>query len=155
MHSALAASPLPLVQMYAAGVFDRHPDLRVMLSRAGLSIATLLPRLEAAFSTLPLASRPRRGFLDVWQHNVYVRTEDVLDVASMRALLDKVPMDRVLFAANYPFDDGARAAMEELKDSGGVGREEWARIAAGNAEALFGLRGKGVASKGNFGRPLH
>lgn len=63
-------------------------------------------------------------------------------------------MDRVLYAATYPFDDEARAVMEELKEGGGVGKEEWWRIAASNAEALFALRGKGVSSKGNSGRAL-
>lgn len=73
-------------------------------------------------------------------------------------LLEKMPMDRVLYAANYPFEDRAKGLMEGLKESGVVGREEGGRIAAGNAGMLFGLKGTvaaAAAPKVDIGQALH
>jgi predicted TIM-barrel fold metal-dependent hydrolase len=145
-----SSSPVPILQLYAAGVFDRHPNLRLITSRSGLTIASLLPRIESLSTSLPPALRPRRSFLDVWQHNFYVTTEDVLDMASMKALLEQIPMDRVMYGANYPFEERGKALMAELKESGVVGREEWQGIASGNAEALFGLRGAVQRGKSSY-----
>lgn len=75
--------------------------------------------------------------MDVWQYNIYVTTADILNLASMRALLEQTPVDRLLFAGNYPWEERGRGFMEELKDSGIVGREEWEKIAWRNAENLF------------------
>ncbi|KAF2691314.1 hypothetical protein K458DRAFT_287414 [Lentithecium fluviatile CBS 122367] len=150
-NAARVSSPLPILQLYAAGVFDRHPNLRLIVSRSGLLIASLLPRIKSLFTTLPASQRPNRSFLDIWQHNFYISTEDVLDLGSMRALLEQIPMDRVMYGANYPFEEGGKALMAELKESGIVGREEWERIASGNAEALFGL-GTAKGGKSTMGR---
>lgn len=199
-HAAHTSSPLPILRLYAAGVFQRHPNLRLILSQSAHSIASALPRIESVFSTLP--TKTTRSFKDVWQHNLYVTTAD--DLASMRALLEHIPIDRVLYATNYPFEERGRGTyttmhihmlawpnlhllgtftsglpglagmllvsrfdhsegsrwmkssatnpfanrrlglMTELKESGLVGREEWERIAWGNAASLFGLKGDGA-----------
>ncbi|KAF2255674.1 amidohydrolase 2, partial [Trematosphaeria pertusa] len=139
-HAAHTSSPLPILRLYAAGVFQRHPNLRLILSQSAHSIASALPRIESVFSTLP--TKTTRSFKDVWQHNLYVTTAD--DLASMRALLEHIPIDRVLYATNYPFEERGRGLMTELKESGLVGREEWERIAWGNAASLFGLKGDGA-----------
>lgn len=152
-----AASPLLLLRLYISGVFDRHPNLRLILSQNGHSVASLLPRVESFLSTIPGAYRPHRRFLDVWQHNIYITTADTLDIASMRALLEQIPVDRVLFAANYPWEEKGKVLMNELRDSGIVGQEEWERIGWRNAEYLFGLgsdKGRpavGVKRRNSFG----
>jgi len=86
----------------------------------------------------------------VWQHNFYVTTEDVLDMASMKALLEQIPMDRVMYGANYPFEERGKVLMAELKESGVVGKKEWEGIASGNAEALFGLKGVGKRGRSSY-----
>lgn len=95
---------------------------------------------------IPPADKPKRSFLDVWQHNFYLTTSDVLDISTMRTLLEQTPIDRVLYASNYPLEDHrGKELMEELRESGFLTTEEWDRVAHGNAELLFGLKkGKGV-----------
>jgi predicted TIM-barrel fold metal-dependent hydrolase len=90
-------------------------------------------------SHIPTADKPKRDFLDVWQHNFYLTTADVLDMSSMRTLLEQIPIDRVLYASNYPLEERGKELMEELKESGFLTKEEWERLAWGNAELLFGL----------------
>lgn len=132
-------SPLPLLQLYLQGVFDRHPNLRLILAHPGL-LPSLLPRIETILLSVPVEDKPKRTFLNVWQNNIYLTTADVLDISTMRTLLEQIPMDRVLYASNYPLEERGREVMEELKNSGFLTTEEYERVAWKNAEFLFGLR---------------
>jgi predicted TIM-barrel fold metal-dependent hydrolase len=64
-------------------------------------------------------------------------------MSSMKTLLEQVPIDRVVYASNYPLEERGKELMEELKESGFLTSEEWERVAKGNAEALFRLKGSG------------
>ncbi|CAI6239738.1 unnamed protein product [Periconia digitata] len=147
LHAAHSSSPLPVVHLYATGVFDRHPNLRFVLSRTGITMCSLLPRIQALFTSfkdvqsLAHVFKPNRSFIDVWRHNFYIVAEDAMDNISMKALLTHMPVDRVLYGTGYPFEDKGRAVMSEMKDSGVLDQEEWEKVAWGNAERLFGLRG--------------
>jgi predicted TIM-barrel fold metal-dependent hydrolase len=103
--------------------------------------------VEQLLASISAAQRPVRKFIDVWQHNIYISTADVLDVAGMRALLEQIPVDRVLFAGNYPWEEKGVKLMNELRDSGVLEGEEWDRVAFKNAQTLFGLKGGGERAK--------
>jgi len=140
--------------LYLSGVFDRYPQLRLLVSQNGHSLPALRPRVEQLIGSIPVAQRPIRKFVDVWQHNIYISTADVLDVAGMRALLEQIPVDRVLFAGNYPWEERGVDLMNDLRDSGVLEGEEWERVAWKNAQALFGLRSGGEKGRkaGNMKR---
>lgn len=129
-----------ILRLYLKGVFDRHPHLRLVLAQPG-PLLSLLPRIDTILSSLPTADRPRRGFLDVWQQNFYLTTVDILDLSSMRTLLEQIPMDRVLYASNYPLEERGRALMTMLRESDFLTGVEWERLAWKNAEQLFKLKG--------------
>jgi predicted TIM-barrel fold metal-dependent hydrolase len=140
IYTAQASSPLPLLHLYLSCVFDRHPALRLILAHPG-ALPSLIPRIEMLLSTIPVADKPKRSFLDVWQHNIYLTTADAQDMSSLRALLERIPVDRVLYASNYPFEERGRELMEELRDSGFLTQVEWDRVAWANAETVFNLKG--------------
>jgi predicted TIM-barrel fold metal-dependent hydrolase len=146
-----ATTPLLLLRLYFSRTFDRHRNLRLILSQQGHQIPGLLPRINTLLSSLPSANRPSRTFLDIWQHNIYVTTADILDIASMKAMLDQIPIDRILFAGNYPWEENllrGKEFMGELKECGAIGKEEWERIVWRNAEVLFGLKSTAANERG-------
>lgn len=145
LHTCHSASPLPFLHIYLGGIFDRHPSLRLILCHPG-ALPSLLPCIEKLLSSIPEADKPKRSYLDVWQHNIYLSTADVQEMSSMRSLLELIPMDRVLYASNYPLEERGRTLMDELRESGFLTETEWERVAWENAEALFGLK-KCVESK--------
>ena len=67
-------------------------------------------------------------------------------MSSLRALLEQIPLDRVLYASNYPLEERGKELMEELRESGFLTKLEWERVAFRNAETLFNTRG--VSGKG-------
>ncbi|KAF2030102.1 amidohydrolase 2 [Setomelanomma holmii] len=151
MHTAHNHSPLKILHLYLSSVFDRHPNLRLIISHPGL-LPSLLPRIEAILDQIPAADKPKRPYLDVWQHNFYLTTTDVLDISTMRTLLEQIPIDRVLYVSNYPLEERGREIMDELKDSGFLTNEEWERVAWKNAELLFNLKNSG--SKGGSAKRM-
>ncbi|KAI4924934.1 uncharacterized protein J4E92_006971 [Alternaria infectoria] len=140
IHSSQTTSPLPLLHLYLSCVFDRHPALRLILAHPG-ALPSLIPRIEMLLTTIPSADKPKRSFLDVWQHNIYLTTADAQDMSSLRALLERIPVDRVLYASNYPLEERGKELMEELRESGFLTQVEWDRVAWGNAETVFNLKG--------------
>jgi predicted TIM-barrel fold metal-dependent hydrolase len=139
LHTSHNHSPLPILHFYLSGVFDRFPNLRLILAHPGL-LPSLIPRIEMLLERIPDVDKPKRGFLNVWQHNIYLTTADVLDISTMRTLLEQIPMDRVLYASNYPLEERGKELMEELRGSAFLTKDEWERIAWANAEMLFGLK---------------
>ncbi|KAF2120948.1 hypothetical protein BDV96DRAFT_469700, partial [Lophiotrema nucula] len=142
-HAHHTVSPYQFLHLYASKLFDRFPHIRFLISQFGHSVPPLISRIEPIVNSWPESARPKRKFLEVWQQNIYISTADVLDLASMRALTEQIPVDRILYASNYPFEENSKVLMGELKESGIVGKEEWEGIAWKNAEKLFGLKGAG------------
>jgi predicted TIM-barrel fold metal-dependent hydrolase len=140
LHTSHNHSPLPILHLYLSATFDRHPNLKLILPHPCL-LPSLLPRIDTIMEQIPIVDRPKRPFLDVWQHNFYLTTADVLDMSTMRTLLEQIPMDRVLYASNYPLEERSKGLMAELKESGFLAKDEWERLAWVNAESLFGLKG--------------
>ena len=139
LHSAHVASPMSILRLYLQGVFDRYPQLRLVIARPG-TLPSLLPRIDMLLDSIPAVDKPQRTFLQVWQHNFYLTTADALDLSSLRTLLEQIPTDRVLYASLYPLEERDRSLMVALKESEFLTDEEWDSLAWKNAEQLFRLK---------------
>ncbi|KAJ4367289.1 hypothetical protein N0V83_006870 [Neocucurbitaria cava] len=118
IHAVLnSQTALYLLHLYLSSTFDRFPSLRLILCHPGV-LPSQFRRITAFLALIPDADKPKRPFLDVWQHNVYLTTADVQDMSSLRSLLELIPVDRVLYASNYPFEERGKELMEELRGSG-------------------------------------
>jgi predicted TIM-barrel fold metal-dependent hydrolase len=147
LHTSQNHTPLPILHLYLSGVFDRYPRLRLVLANPGL-LPSLLPRIEHILYSIPLEAQPKRSFLEVWQNNIFITTADVLDMSAMRTLLEQIPIDRVLYASNYPFEEKGKELMDTLKESTFLTPDEYERLGWKNAERLFDLKDRG-GSKAN------
>jgi aminocarboxymuconate-semialdehyde decarboxylase len=119
-----------------AGVFERHPRLRVVLAHGGGALLALRGRLRHAHTFQPqararLAESPeesiRRFCFDTVTH----------DTELLRALIAFAGSERVLLGSDYPFDMGDPAAVGTVRGLD-LPPEAEAAILAGNAERLTG-----------------
>lgn len=133
-----------VVRLIAAGVFDRHPRLRVVMGHLGETIPFLLDRMDnryawesAVFGLSKLERRPSEYVAE----NLFVTSSGMNYAVPLAATLNALGPDKVLFAADYPFEDqrGAVQAMDSVMDTLGLPAEERAQIYEGNARAVFGL----------------
>jgi predicted TIM-barrel fold metal-dependent hydrolase len=125
------------------GVYDRHPDLKLILGHVGSVIPYIVGRLDYESSRIPGGL----GALEVApsQHirKLYVDTVSAWPPA-MELVIDFLGADRVLYATDHPFWDPARTrdalAEVELSDPD---REA---IETGNAKRLLRIDTTGGAA---------
>jgi aminocarboxymuconate-semialdehyde decarboxylase len=122
--------------MVAAGVMERHPDLRVLLAHGGGALLAVRGRMRRAHGVQPQATARlreppedsiRRFHFDTLTH----------DDALLRALIDFAGHERVLLGSDYPFDMGDARHVDTVRALG-LAPEVEAAILAGNAERLLG-----------------
>ena len=135
-HSDVATH---FLRLYAAGVFDRFPKLKIILGHFGEMLPFMIERLGA------LSKRwgtYERDFVTVWNENVWITTSGVWGLAPMRCLLTNTSVDHIMYSVDYPFakNEAGLAWWEELEASGLLSAEERQKVAHGNAEQLLGVK---------------
>jgi hypothetical protein len=131
-HQETAVHFLHLVH---SGVFDRYPDLQIILGHWGEMIPFYLDRVD---ESLPQrATKLERSFREYFHQNVYIAPSGLFSQAQLRFCLETVPLERVVFAVDYPFigNEGALPFFEQAD----LPEESKHKIAHENAERLLGL----------------
>jgi predicted TIM-barrel fold metal-dependent hydrolase len=123
------------LRIVLGGVFDRFPDLQVILGHHGEVIPFLLPRIERGFpDEVTGLQRPLRSYL---RENFYY-TFGGWNWSSMFTVLRHLAdIDRILFSTDYPYGsmEEAYAFLTQLE----VSEPERELIAHGNAERLLNM----------------
>ncbi|KAI9762977.1 MAG: hypothetical protein M4579_000040 [Chaenotheca gracillima] len=130
---------LHILRLFASGLFDRFPRLKIIIGHMGEMIPFVLDR------TLRMMSgwEPReRDFRQVWDENIWLTTSGMFTLAPLSCVLRTTKMDRILFSVDYPFstNEQGRDFIDEVARSGLVTNEELEMFAHGNAEKLLKLR---------------
>ena len=129
-HIETAVHSLRLV---AGGVFDRYPDLRIIIGHLGETIPFLLSTInrylprEETYLERPVESYFRENF--------YYTLSGLNNLPAFLGLLLQVEVDRILFSADYPYEsmESACRFLDQLP----VNPADKERIAHGNAERLL------------------
>ena len=120
--------------MVTAGVFDRHPGLRMIIGHCGEMIPFMLDRIDRILHGLTgLALSPSEYFL----RNVWVTTAGMFSLPPVMCAVQVLGVDRVLFSVDYPF--GSNQAGRRLLDMLPLSPADRAKIAGGNAERVLRL----------------
>lgn len=106
------------LRMIAAGVFDRFPNLQIVLGHLGESIPYLLDRIDARYpfemgvtGAKPLPRKPSEYF----RSNFTVSTSGMNFKEPLRAAINILGADRVMFAADYPMEN-QREVVDAYRD---------------------------------------
>lgn len=122
-----------LLRLILAGVFDRFPDLQVIMGHWGEVVLFFLDRIDRLTGFAHL-ERPVSEYV---RSNVFVTPGGVFSTRYLRWALEVVGADRIMFAADYPFvptgGGVARQFLEELDDGDRdkVASGNWDRLCAG------------------------
>lgn len=124
-----------LIRMIVGGVFDRFPQLQIVIGHLGEAIPFMLPRLNR---NLPMAAtKLQRPFGDYLRENVHYTFGGFNFPATFLNLLLEVGVDRIMFSVDYPYGsmEESRAFLEGLA----LAPADRERIAHRNAAYLFNV----------------
>ena len=91
------------LRLVFSGLFDRYPKAKVALGHMGEALPYLLWRFDsrAKLYNVKLAKPPSRYIKD----NIVVTVSGVFAAEPLRCAIDALGRDKVMFAADYPFED--------------------------------------------------
>jgi aminocarboxymuconate-semialdehyde decarboxylase len=135
------ASTLAVTRMILGGVWNRHPDLRLLVVHGGGYLPFYSARTDHAWAVRP----ELRHHLDVPPSEVlkriYVDT-NVFDPHMVEHLVSTLGADHVLMGTDYPFDMGTVDPVGFLAGAA-LDPADRDRILGGNAVRLFGINPAG------------
>lgn len=125
------------MRIVCGGVFDRHPDATLILGHMGEFLPFQLSRFDSRYGTFqldrPLLRKPSQYF----GSNVLITTSGVFEPAVLRAAIDILGADAVMFAVDYPWE-ASRDAVELIRRTPMTDAERH-QVAHGNAERILKL----------------
>jgi 5-carboxyvanillate decarboxylase len=124
------------VRLMLSGVLDRFPTLRIVIGHMGEALPFWLWRLDYMASPGSRAAlRNKLKPSEYLQRNFAITTSGLDDPLALRYAIDKIGIDHVMWAIDYPFQNtpGSVAFIEtaRLRD------QEREQVAYRNAERIF------------------
>lgn len=125
---------LHLLRLILGGVFDRFPNLQIIIGHMGEALPSMIWRAGSVLDRVAGLNRP---LVDYFTDNCYVTTSGLFQYAPFAAVLHALGTDRILFSVDYPFSGNteARAFLDNLP----LSRPDKEKIAHGNTEKLLRL----------------
>lgn len=130
-----------MIRLYASGLFDRFPNLKIIIGHMGEMIPFMLPRIEKKFKmTGGLTSG--KSFRQVYDENIWITTSGMFEEAPLICALKTTKPDRILFSVDYPFEHNKEATdwLNSLEKECGLSKSQVAKISYQNAEALLKIK---------------
>lgn len=123
------------LRLVFSGLFDRHPQAKVALGHMGETLPYLLWRFDsrAKLYNVKLAKAPSQYIKD----NIFVTVSGVYAREPLLCAVDALGRDKVMFAADHPFEDAAEAG--HFMDDVAIPEDLRADVAFNNAAKLLGL----------------
>jgi predicted TIM-barrel fold metal-dependent hydrolase len=130
-----AEQGLHTIRLISTGVFDRFPNLQIIIGHMGEMIPFFLARIDAAVT--PFAKGLKRSVAEYFHNNVHITTSGIFTAPPFYLALQVVGADRILFSVDYPYssNDQGRSFLEKLSLSPG----DFEKITHLNAERLLRL----------------
>ncbi len=122
-----------VLRIVLSGVFDRYPDLQMIIGHLGEGLPFMLPRIELTLpQEITTLQRPIGAY---FRENLHYSFGGFNFLSPFLNLFHEVGASRILFSADYPFSamTQARAFLDQLP----VSPTDREQIAHGNAERLL------------------
>lgn len=132
---------LHILKLFASGLFDRFPKLKIIIGHMG----ELLPfQLDRIFSQTPRWGKKERGFPEVWKENIWVTTSGMFSLTPLACLLKTTSIEHVLYSVDYPFSTNEKGLdfFKEIEKSGLIAGKNLELFAYKNAENLLRVKAK-------------
>lgn len=128
------------LRLIMSGLFDEFPRLKIILGHMGEGLPFWLQRIDNRYllqvqigAVKRLARLPSEYFLE----NFFITTSGVMSAPALRLCLDVVGAERIMFAADYPYESVEDSVR--FMDAVDISSAERQAIYSSNAERVFNL----------------
>jgi predicted TIM-barrel fold metal-dependent hydrolase len=125
-----------VMRLIFSGVLDRFPRLRIVIGHMGEALPFWMWRLD--FMGAPGSRAGRKNQLkpsEYFRRNLAITTSGVEDPLALRFAIDKLGVDHVMWAIDYPYQ--ATAPAVAFLEATTLTDEERAKVSYQNAERIF------------------
>ncbi|MFZ0745965.1 MAG: amidohydrolase family protein [Terracidiphilus sp.] len=139
-----------LLRLISSGVFDRYPNLKIIVGHMGELIPFALKRINTALTmgNWLLASRSKdakaaqrncmQKSLFYYMHtNVFITTSGFFDEAALNCAIAELGIDNILFSVDDPFGDNFEGV--DFLNKTQLSKEDKEKLAHRNAERILKL----------------
>jgi predicted TIM-barrel fold metal-dependent hydrolase len=123
------------VRLVLSGVFEKHPNLKIVLGHLGEGLPFLLWRIDSAFADGRRGNFTPIGFRDIFCKHFYVTTSGFFSDPALLCTMWEMGADRILFSIDWPYVDNAPGTA--WMDNISISREDREKILNGNAKRLL------------------
>jgi predicted TIM-barrel fold metal-dependent hydrolase len=121
------------IRLVLSGVFDAHPNLKIILGHLGETLPFLVWRVDQALAR-PGAQRTI-SFRDVFCGHFYLTTSGNFSNPALLCCVQEMGIDRIMFAIDWPFV--ANPLGTKWVDTVPLCEEDKIKILSGNAKRLL------------------
>jgi predicted TIM-barrel fold metal-dependent hydrolase len=154
-----------LLRLISRGVFDRFPNLKIVVGHMGELIPFALKRINTALTmgNWLLASRSKdaesveqrfmqKSLFHYMRENVLITTSGVFDQAALNCAIAQLGIDNILFSVDDPFGDNFDGV--DFLNKAQLSKEDKEKLAHGNAERILRLT-PAATPRRNLSRSLY
>jgi gamma-resorcylate decarboxylase len=136
-HAETAVHALRLI---GSGLFDEYPNLQIVLGHLGEGIPAYLWRIDNrnAWMKAPHKYAAKKRVADYVRNNFVLTTSGNFSTSALDQAIAETGVDRILWSADYPFEDISDAA--DWFDKAPLNEADRQKIGRENAVKLFKLK---------------
>ena len=123
------------IRLVLSGVFEAHPNLKIILGHFGETLPFLMWRIDSA---LKRPGQKALSFRDVFSKNFYVTTSGFFSTPALLCTMMETGVDHILFAVDWPFVADNKPSIEWMAGVP-LSDDDKAKILSGNAKRLLKL----------------
>jgi 2,3-dihydroxybenzoate decarboxylase len=125
------------LRLLFGGVFDRFPQLKVVLGHMGEGLPFQRWRYDSRFAAYPFGVKLKRKPSEYIGTNILITTSGVCSEAALTGAIGEMGAEAVMFSVDYPYESTAIAA--DFIENSKLDDKTRALVCHGNAERLFKL----------------
>ncbi|WP_321797532.1 amidohydrolase family protein [Caballeronia sp. J97] len=133
-----AETSMHALRLLSSGMFDRHPQLQMILGHFGEGIPFNIWRIDHILRKGRRGMPAERQIGDYLRENVYITTSGNFRTPTLLSTMLEIGSDRIMYSVDYPFERHEDAAR--WFDHCEISDNDRRKIGRENAARLFGLK---------------
>ena len=130
---------MALTRLILSGIFDRLPELKIVIGHSGEAFPFLIQRLDDAYlrSKWTNLAKNKKMPSEYFGTNIWMTTSGNFSVPAFQCAYDTFGSERIMFGTDYPMEDMIRSV--EFVDKLPISIVDAEKVYYKNAEKYFDL----------------